>query len=207
VIKVLFFISNAPQFLKAFSKNFRTIISIAVLQKIGVFFISTMIFFPSFVEADPIVESQVDPVFMNGSFVFEVLPFEFLPMSGNQTTLQAIEKMVFAEGCYALNAYNGTEFGRHLNESFTSFSSTGKSVVEDLIDQGDYDPSDDREDDRINTFFFGTEIDNPFNHEPWEYPLFCLLWSSFWCILIPIILGANDKLTCRKGTQRLQQAP
>jgi hypothetical protein len=181
MIKALFFISNASQFLKTLSKDFRPIVSIAILQKIGIFFISAMIILPSTVKAESSEPWQIDPVFMNGFFMDEVLPFEFFSISGNQATIQNIEEIVFAETLYTLNVDSRTEYGGFLDESSASVSPGGKGMVETLINQGGHKSNNEEGDDTVKPSFWDIQFDNPFKHEPTDTLLWWLLlfFSAF----------------------------
>jgi len=131
-MKMLIFISKDSQFFKTIFKEFRTIVSVAILQKIRMIFISTMILFPCLVKAESIKPVEVDPVLMNSSFVFEIFPFPDLSLSGEQSNIQGIKKLVFPETFYATGVYNGTEFSRLSNDSLASFSPDCKGMVETL---------------------------------------------------------------------------
>ena len=169
---LLLFISKAPQLLKAFFKEFRAIISVAILQKIGIFFISTMIFFPGLVKADPFKQREIDSVFMNGFLVLEKLPFEPLSISRNQAAVQDVEKMIFAESFYAIDVYGGTEFDRRFNDCIAPISSGGKGMVKALVDQCTYEDQNKSEKDTVKPSFWSIQLENPFKHEPTD----TLLW-------------------------------
>lgn len=190
-MKPLFYISKTSQFFKAFFKEFGAVISITILPKIGVFFITAMILFPGFVKAESFKPREVVPVFMDGSFVFEELPFKSFSISGDQSAVQDIEKMVFAETFYASEVDSDSEFSGCFNESFASVPSGGKRVVETLVDQGNDSSNDNWGRDSINHFFFGAEAENPFNHKlsvNFWFWLF-VLWCFLWIIIFPIVLS------------------
>lgn len=72
------------KFFKAIFKQYRTVCWKAVLvEKVWMFFISTMIFLPCAIKADTVEQPEIDSIFVDGNFenreVLNKCPMQYVP--------------------------------------------------------------------------------------------------------------------------------
>jgi len=187
-------ISYISQSLKPLLKKLVSAVWNAIHSKyIRIIFIASVIFFPCHIQANPVERAKVDFKFLNSPLVLK--EFSFDDSAFNFTSRGDKETMEFVPLQFhdRLDIYDRTESFSFGNEILSSVSTKRQSVTDSLEEQPSQNTENARDDNPVKPPLLDRKSENPFDHEPWEYPWFWVLWCFWWLIIFPNLgSGRND---------------